>query len=59
MMQMLAMVGKEKHYIFDVQLPHVEFGYNNYVSITTGLSPNENIMVARPARCSQYPSHLS
>ena len=39
--QMLAMVVNELRKNWDVQLPHVEFVYNNSVSATTSLAPNE------------------
>ena len=38
---MLAMVVNELQNNWDVQLPHVEFAYNNSVSAATGLAPNE------------------
>ena len=41
MAQMLAMVVNELQNNWDVQLPHVEFAYNNSVSAATGLAPNE------------------
>ena len=40
MAQMLAMVN-ERQDDRDLQLPHVEFAYNNSVSVATGLAPNE------------------
>ena len=39
--QMLAMVVNERRDDWDLQLPHVEFAYNNSVSAATGLAPNE------------------
>ena len=41
MAQMLAVVVNELQKNWDVQLPHVEFAYNNSVSAATGLAPNE------------------
>ena len=41
MVQMLAMVVNEQQDDWDLQLPHVEFAYNNSVSAATGLAPNE------------------
>ena len=41
MAQMLAMVVNELQNNWDVQLPHVEFAYNNSVSAATGLALNE------------------
>ena len=41
MAQMLAMVINERQDGWDLQLPHVEFAYNNSVSAATGLAPNE------------------
>ena len=41
MAQMLAMVVNERQDDWDLQLPHVEFAYNNSVSAATGLAPNE------------------
>ena len=41
MAQMLAMVVNELQNNCGEQLPHVEFAYNNSVSATTGLAPNE------------------
>ena len=41
MAQMLAMVVNELQNNWDVQLPQVEFAYNNSVSAATGLAPNE------------------
>ena len=41
MTQMLAMVVNERQDDWDLQLPHVEFAYNNLVSAATGLAPNE------------------
>ena len=41
MAQMLAMVVNELQNNGDVELPHVEFAYNNSVSAATGLAPNE------------------
>ena len=40
MTQMLAMVVNERQDDWDLQLPHVEFAYNNLVSAATGLAPN-------------------
>ena len=39
--QMLAMVCNEQQNDCDVHLPHTEYAYNNSVSATTGLAPNE------------------
>ena len=41
MAQMLAMVCNEHQNDWDVHLPHDEYAYNNSVSATTGLAPNE------------------
>ena len=41
MAQMLAMVVNDLYNIWHVQLPHVEFAYNNSASAATGLAPNE------------------
>ena len=41
MAQMLAMVVNERQDDWDLQLPHVEFAYNNLVTVGTGLAPNE------------------
>ena len=41
MAQMLAMVVNELQNNWDVQLPQVEFAYNNSVSAAAGLAPNE------------------
>ena len=41
MAQILAMVVNERQDDWDLQLPHVEFAYNNSVSAATGLAPNE------------------
>ena len=41
MAQMLVMMVNELQHNWDVQLPHVEFAYNNSVSAATGLAPNE------------------
>ena len=41
MAQMLAMAVNELQNKWDVQLPHVEFAYNNSTSAATGLAPNE------------------
>ena len=41
MAQMLAMVVNERQDDWDLQLPHVEFAYNNSASAVTGLAPNE------------------
>ena len=38
---MLAMVVNERQDDRDLHLPHVEFAYNNSVSATTDLAPNE------------------
>ena len=38
---MLAMVVNERQEDWDLRLPHVEFAYNNSVSVATGLVPNE------------------
>ena len=35
------MVVNDLQNIWDVQLPHVEFAYNNSASVATGLAPNE------------------
>ena len=45
MAQMLAMVVNEGQDDWDLQLPHVEFAYNNPVSAATGLALNEGHMV--------------
>ena len=39
--QMLTMVVNERHDDWDLQLPHVEFAYNNSVSAATEMAPNE------------------
>ena len=39
--QVLAMVVNERQDNWDVHLPHVEFAYNNSVSVATGLAPNQ------------------
>ena len=39
--QMLAMVVNERQDDWDLQLPHVEFAYNNSVRAATGLVPNK------------------
>ena len=44
MAQMLALVVNERQGGWDLQLPHVEFAYNNSVSAATGLAPNEVYM---------------
>ena len=41
MAQMLAMVVNEGQDDWDLQLPHVEFAYNNSISEATDLAPNE------------------
>ena len=41
MAQMLAMVVNEQQNEWDAHLPHVEFAYNNSVSVAIGLAPNE------------------
>ena len=41
MAQMLAMVVNERQDDWDLQLPHVEFAYNNSVIASMGLAPNE------------------
>ena len=41
MAQMLAMVVNEQQDDWDLRLPHVEFAYNNSISVATGLAPNE------------------
>ena len=41
MAQMLAMVVNQRQDDWDLQLPHVEFSYNNSASAATGLAPNE------------------
>ena len=38
---MLVMVVNERQRNWDLQLPHVEFVYNNLVSAATGLAPSE------------------
>ena len=38
--QMLAMVVNELQHDWDLQLPHVQFDYNNWISAGTGLVPN-------------------
>ena len=38
--QMLAMVVNELQDDWDLQLPHVQFDYNNWISAGTGLAPN-------------------
>ena len=48
MAQMLAMVVNERQDDWDLQLPHVEFAYNNSVSAATGLAPNEVHMCRLP-----------
>ena len=48
MAQMLAIVVNELQNNGDVQLPHVEFAYNNSVSAATGLAPNEAHMGRLP-----------
>ena len=53
--QMLAMVVNGRQDVWDAQLPHVEFAYNNSVSATTGLAPNEVHMDGQtPAPPSHY-----
>lgn len=47
---MLAMVVNEEKNAWDDQLPHVERAYNNFVSATTGLSPNELLHMGRLPR---------
>ena len=37
----IATVVSERQDDWDAHLPHVEFAYNNSVSATTGLAPNE------------------
>ena len=41
MAQMLAMVVNDLQNNWHVQLPHVEFAYNNSASAATGLAPKE------------------
>ena len=41
MAQMLAVVVNELQNVWDEQLPHVKFAYNNSVSAATGLPPNK------------------
>ncbi|CAB1103607.1 unnamed protein product [Ectocarpus sp. CCAP 1310/34] len=41
MAQMLAVVVNEQQNDWDIHLPHVEFAYNNSVTQSTGLAPNE------------------
>ena len=48
MAQMLAMVINERQDGWDLQLPHVEFAYNNSVSAATGLAPIEVYMGRLP-----------
>ena len=48
MAQTLATVVNELEYNWDVQLPHVEFAYNNSVNAATGLAPNEVHMCRLP-----------
>ena len=48
MAQMLAMVVNELQNNWDVQLPQVEFAYNNSVSAATGLAPNKAHMGRLP-----------
>ena len=45
---MLAMVVNERQDDWDFHLPHVEFAYNNFVSVVTGLTPNEDHMGRLP-----------
>ena len=64
MVQMLAMVNELQNN-WDEQLPHVEFAYNNAVSVTTGLAPNEVHMVRLPRlpltvfECAEVAGHQS
>ena len=48
MAQMLAMVVNELQNDWNVELPHVEFAYNNSVSAATGLAPDEVHMGSLP-----------
>ena len=48
MAQMLATVVNERQDDWDLQLPHVEFAYNNSVSAATGLAPSEAHMGRLP-----------
>ncbi|CAB1116210.1 unnamed protein product [Ectocarpus sp. CCAP 1310/34] len=41
MAPMLGVVVNEQQNDWDIQLPHVEFAYNNSVNQSTGLAPNE------------------
>ena len=41
MAQIMAMVVNERQDHWDLQIPRVEFAYNNSVSAATGLAPNE------------------
>ena len=41
MAQTMAIVVNDLQNIWDGQLPHVEFAYNNSASVATGLAPNE------------------
>ena len=43
------MVVNERQDDWDLELPHVEFAYNNSVSAATGLAPNE-VHMGRPPR---------
>ena len=47
--QMLAMVVNEQQDDWDLQLPYVEFPYNNSVSAATGFAPNEVHMGRLPS----------
>ena len=42
------MVVNERQNDWDFQPPHVEFAYNNWVSVATGLAPNEAHMDRLP-----------
>ena len=48
MAQGLVMVVNGPQDDWDLQLPHVEFAYNNSVSAATGLAPNEGHMGRLP-----------
>ena len=48
MAQMLVMVVNERQDDRDLNLPHVEFAYNNFVSAAMGLAPNEVHMGSLP-----------
>ena len=48
MAQMLAMVVNERQDDWNLHLPHVEFAYNNSISVATGLAPNEGYIGRLP-----------